>query len=153
MTGRMNPERTLLIGEAPITAGAPPFAPRTAARAALAALLQVEEDALDGIVTVRNALDTPQPRQGWGRAFDRYGARKKIEALKRGRVFAQRDVIFLSWRLARAARECLPQLPAERGRWVEYGRGSRLAWVRHPVYLAASLSEMRDDWRALGLSS
>lgn len=145
--------RAVLIGEAPLVDGAVPFAPGTATRSALAALLNVPEAVLEEHVELRNALATAQPPRGWGRAFDLAAARRAIVAMHAATAFGGADVVFLGWRVAAVARPCLRHLPLLRGVWGTDGRGGRAAWVRHPAYKAASLAEMRRDWLALGLAA
>ncbi len=59
---------------APRTEGVPAFAPGIGARRQLAALLGVAEEALDERHCLLNLRREPQPRAGWGRAFDRGAA-------------------------------------------------------------------------------
>lgn len=124
--------RPLLIGEAPRVRGAPPFAEGTVARTELARLLGIPGVQLAVCLELDNVLDEPQPRQGWGRAFDKVCARKNLsDMLKRGR-FDGRDVVFGSWRLSRCAAQLglpIPYAPATFSGLCRHG--TRYAWFAH----------------------
>lgn len=143
--------RVVLVGEAPLERGAPPFRPGSKARANLAAVMGVPAEALDRLVVLRNAVAEPQPRSGWGRRLDERAARAGIAALRLGGVLSNADVVFLSWRLAQVARQVLPAVPHQRGLWRACPGGTRAAWVRHPCCVRAELSDLAQDWAGLDL--